>query len=205
MKEREIPKETINRLPLYLRSLENLIEGGEDNITSERISDMLNLNPALIRKDLSRFGDFGAHGVGYDTKKLAATLRSILKMDRRWDIALAGVGDIGFGVLSYEGFDEHVFNVTMAFDQDPKLIGRVINGVKIEHVSELSNRVREEDIRLGIIAVPASAAQKVAERMVEGGITGLLNFAPAQIDLPEVIRLSQVNITKELEKVVYYM
>lgn len=205
MKERKIPKETVNRLPLYLRCFETLIEEGKKSVTSESFSNRINLNPNLVRKDLSYFGDFGTHGVGYKTQKLAAKLRSILKMDRRWGIALAGVGDIGSGVLSYEGFEEDVFNVTMAFEQDPKLIGQVINSVQIEDVSNLSNRVKEENIRLGIITVPASAAQRVAERMVDGGIEGLLNFAPTQLDLPEHVAFSQVSITKELGKIVYHL
>ena len=205
MKERRIPKETIDRLPLYLRCLDKLIEQGEENISSENFSSRLNLNSAQVRKDLSYFGDFGKRGVGYETKKLSSKIRTILNLDQRWQMALAGVGNIGSALLTYSGFDRRVFEVTMAFDRNPKLIGKEINGVEIENVSDISERITDEGVKLGIIAVPASSAQKVADMMVEGGVTGLLNFAPTLLDLPEDIKLAQVDITKELEQLVYYL
>lgn len=205
MKERRIPKETIDRLPLYLRCLNKLIDQGEENISSENFSSRLNLNSAQVRKDLSYFGDFGKRGVGYETEKLASEIREILNLDRRWKMALVGVGNIGSALLTYSGFDRRVFEVTMAFDRNPQLIGKEINGVEVEDVSKVSERISEEDVKLGIIAVPASSAQKVADMLVEGGVTGLLNFAPTLLDLPEDIQLAQVDITKELEQLVYYL
>jgi len=205
MKERRIPKETIDRLPLYLRCLDKLIEQGEENISSENFSNRLNLNSAQVRKDLSYFGDFGKRGVGYGTKKLASKIRTILNLDKRWQMALAGVGNIGSALLTYSGFDRRVFEVTMAFDVNPQLIGQEINGVEVEDISNVSDRIAEEGVKLGIIAVPASSAQKVANMMVDGGVTGLLNFAPTLLDLPEDIQLAQVDITKELEQLVYYL
>ncbi|MFW6071410.1 MAG: redox-sensing transcriptional repressor Rex [Candidatus Bipolaricaulota bacterium] len=205
MKERRIPKETIDRLPLYLRCLDKLIDQGEENISSENFSSRLNLNSAQVRKDLSYFGDFGKRGVGYETEKLASEIREILNLDRHWKMALVGVGNIGSALLTYSGFDRRVFEVTMAFDSNPQLIGKEINGVEVEDVSNVSDRISEEDVKLGIIAVPASSAQKVADMLVEGGVTGLLNFAPTLLDLPEDIQLAQVDITKELEQLVYYL
>ena len=205
MKERRIPKETIDRLPLYLRCLDKLIDQGEENISSKNFSSRLNLNSAQVRKDLSYFGDFGKRGVGYDTKKLASKIRTILNLDQRWQMALVGVGNIGSALLTYSGFDRRVFEVSMAFDNDPELIGQEINGVEIDDVSDVSDRIAEEGIKLGIIAVPASSAQEVADKMVKGGVKGLLNFAPALLDLPEGIQLAQVDITKELEQLVYYL
>ncbi|MEF8849812.1 MAG: redox-sensing transcriptional repressor Rex [Candidatus Bipolaricaulota bacterium] len=205
MKERRIPKETIDRLPLYLRCLDKLIDQGEENISSENFSSRLNLNSAQVRKDLSYFGDFGKRGVGYETEKLASEIREILNLDRHWKMALVGVGNIGSALLTYSGFDRRVFEVTMAFDSNPQLIGKEINGVEVEEVSNLSDRISEVDVKLGIIAVPASSAQKVADMLVEGGVTGLLNFAPTLLDLPEDVQLAQVDITKELEQLVYYL
>ena len=205
MKERKIPKETIDRLPLYLRCLEKLIEDGEENISSKNFSKRLNLNSAQVRKDLSYFGDFGTRGVGYKTKKLASKIREILNLNTKWKMALVGVGNIGSALLTYTGFDERDFQVEMAFDSDPELIGQEINDVEIEEVSRLPERIAEEEIKLGIIAVPAAAAQEIADQMVEGGVTGILNFAPALLNLPEEVRLAQVDITKELEQLVYYL
>ena len=205
MKERKIPKETIDRLPLYLRCLDKLIEQGEKNISSEKFSGRLGLNSAQVRKDLSYFGDFGTRGVGYKTEKLASKIRSILNLDNRWKMALAGVGNIGSALMTYTGFDERVFEVALAFDRDPDLIGREINGIEIEDVSGLAERISEEDVKLGIIAVPADSAQEIANMMVEGGVTGMLNFAPTLLDLPDDVQLAQVDITKELEQLVYYL
>ncbi len=205
MKERKIPKETIDRLPLYLRCLEKLIEDGEENISSKNFSKRLNLNSAQVRKDLSYFGDFGTRGVGYKTKKLASKIREILNLNTKWKMALVGVGNIGSALLTYTGFNERDFQVEMAFDSDPELIGEEINDVEIEEVSRLPERIQEEEIKLGIIAVPAPAAQEIADQMVEGGVTGILNFAPTLLNLPEEVRLAQVDITKELEQLVYYL
>ena len=205
MKERKIPKETIDRLPLYLRCLEKLIEDGEKNISSENFSNRLNLNSAQVRKDLSYFGDFGTRGVGYKTKKLASKIREILNLNTKWKIALVGAGNIGSALLTYSGFNERDFQVEMAFDNDSDLIGEEINDVEIEDVTRLPEKIEEEEIKLGIIAVPAPAAQEIADQMVEGGVTGILNFAPTLLNLPEDVRLAQVDITKELEQLVYYL
>lgn len=205
MKERKIPKETIDRLPLYLRCLEKLIEEGEENISSEDFSNRLNLNSAQLRKDLSYFGDFGTRGVGYKTKKLASKIREILNLNTRWKMALAGAGNIGSALLTYTGFNKRDFQVEMAFDNDPELIGEKINDIEIEDVSRIQERIEEEGIKLGIIAVPASSAQEIADRMVEGGVTGILNFSPTLLNLPDEVSLAQVDITKELEQLVYYL
>lgn len=205
MKERKIPKETIDRLPLYLRCLEKLIEDGEENISSKKFSNKLNLNSAQVRKDLSYFGDFGTRGVGYSTQNLASKIREILNLDQKWRMVLAGVGNIGSALLTYTGFDKRVFEISMAFDQNPQLVGEEINGVKVEDVSRMEERIGEEDVKLGIIAVPASSAQEVADKMGKGGVKGVLNFAPTLLDLPEGVELAQVDITRELEQLVYYL
>lgn len=205
MKERKIPKETIDRLPLYLRCLEKLIDDDEDNISSEKFSDKLNLNSAQVRKDLSYFGDFGTRGIGYSTRNLASEIREILNLNRKWKMALAGVGNIGSALLTFTGFDERVFEISMAFDRNPQLIGETINGVEVEAVSRMAERIDEEGVKLGIIAVPASSAQEIADRMGKGGVKGVLNFAPTLLDLPEGVELAQVDITRELEQLVYYL
>lgn len=205
MKKREVPKETINRLPLYLRCFERLLEEDKYTVTSEGLSRRLNLNSYLVRKDLSRFGDFGTRGVGYETKKLAENLRDILHVNRKWRVALAGAGNVGRALLTYEGFERETFDITLAFETNPELIGRTVNGVTIEDEQELTRRVKEESIKIGIIAVPHAKAQKVAGEMVEGGVQGLLNFAPTQLDLPDDVRVTQMFFTKELETLVYYL
>jgi len=205
VKERTIPKETIDRLPLYLRCLEKIIDQGEINISSEKFSEKLNLNSAQVRKDLSYFGDFGTRGVGYATEALASQIRSILNLNKKWNMALVGVGNIGSALLTYGGFTQGDFEVSMAFDTNTELIGKKINDVEIEDVEKLEERVKENNIKLGVITVPASAAQEVANTLVEAGVEGILNFAPVLLNLPKDIKLAQVDITKELEQLVYYL
>lgn len=205
MKERSIPKETIERLPLYLRCLEKIIDNGEMNISSGNFSEKLNLNSAQVRKDLSYFGDFGTRGVGYETETLAQKIRSILHLNKKWDMALAGAGNIGSALLTYQGFNERDFEVKIAFDKNPELIGKEINGVRIENAENMEQCIKEEKIKLGIITVPADSAQAVANDMIDAGVEGILNFAPTLLDLPKEIQLAQVDITKKLEQLVYYL
>jgi len=204
MKKREIPKETIERLPLYLRCVNRLVEEGEENVSSRTLARRLKLNPAQIRKDLSYFGDFGTRGVGYGTRKLASAVRSILNLDRRWEMVLVGAGNIGSALLTYGGFEERGFKITRAFDKDPSLIGTKIGGVKIEDAAHLKDRLEETQIELAILAVPSTNAQDVAQELVAGGIKLVLNFAPVLLNLPERIKVTQVDIAMELEKLVYY-
>lgn len=205
MKERSIPKETIERLPLYLRCLEKIIDDGEVNISSDNFSEKLNLNSAQVRKDLSYFGDFGTRGVGYETETLAQKIRSILHLNKKWGMALAGAGNIGSALLTYQGFNERDFEVKIAFDKNPELIGKEINGVRIENAENMEQCIKEEKIKLGIITVPADSAQAVANDMIDAGVEGILNFAPTLLDLPKEIQLAQVDITKKLEQLVYYL
>lgn len=205
MKERSIPKETIERLPLYLRCLEKIIDNGEMNISSGNFSEKLNLNSAQVRKDLSYFGDFGTRGVGYETETLAQKIRSILHLNKKWGMALAGAGNIGSALLTYQGFNERDFEVKIAFDKNPELIGKEINGVRIENAENMEQCIKEEKIKLGIITVPADSAQAVANDMIDAGVEGILNFAPTLLDLPKEIQLAQVDITKKLEQLVYYL
>lgn len=198
-----IPEETIKRLPLYLRYLNFMVEGGKENITSKDLAEQLNLNPGQIRRDLSWFGEFGTQGVGYDTKRLVKEIRSILNLNMKWAIALVGIGNIGQALLNYPGFAKQGLEMQLAFDNNSKLIGKKIGGVTIEDVANLERRVKEKGIKLGIIAVPFSSAQTIAESLVSGGVKGILNFAPRLLHLPDEVKVNYVDIAVELGHLVY--
>lgn len=203
--KRDIPEESVRRLPLYLRYLNRLLETGKETISSQHLAREVGIKPAQIRKDLSYFGEFGTRGVGYDMKKLVKELRFILNLDREWKIALVGVGKIGQALLTYPGFKKQGLKIQMAFDDDPQLVGEKIGEVQISDAAQIEKKVMEEGIKLGIIAVPSPNAQQVAESLVNAGVKGLLNFAPCLLDLPEDVKVSYVDIAIELGRLVYHL
>lgn len=204
-KRNEIPKETLKRLPLYLRCLNELILKGHSTLSSKDLSTILPMNSAKIRKDLSYFGNFGTRGVGYELKSLLANIREILNLDKTWRLALVGVGDIGSAVLTYPGFNQGCFQIKLAFDDDPDLIGKQVAGKKIRASKEITPLVKEFDIQIGIVAVPAETAQETVDQLVKGGVTGIINFAPVVLNLNEKTKCAQIDIQTELSKLTYYV
>jgi len=204
-KRKEIPKETLKRLPLYLRCLNKLILKGQTTLSSKDLATILPMNSAKIRKDLSYFGNFGKRGVGYELKSLIVNIREILNLDQTWRLALVGVGDIGSALLSYPGFNQGCFQIELAFDGDPNLIGRRVAGKEIRDSSDITPLVEEFGIQIGIVAVPAEIARDIADRLVSGGVTGIINFAPVVLDLKEEINCAQIDIETELSKLTYYV
>lgn len=204
MVEIKIPKETVRRLMIYLRYLTRLQDAGHENISSQDLANIVGINSTQIRKDLSYFGEFGTRGVGYNVQDLVREIRSILDLDRKWRVVLVGVGNIGQALLKYPGFEKQGMEITLAFDRNPQIIGTKIGAAVVEDVQELENRVKEAEIKLGIVAVPSSGAQQVADALVKGGVMGILNFAPTLLDLPENVKVAQVDIAVELGRLIYY-
>ncbi|MBS3740297.1 redox-sensing transcriptional repressor Rex, partial [Candidatus Bipolaricaulota bacterium] len=165
-KRKEIPKETLKRLPLYLRCLNELILKGQTTLSSKDLATILPMNSAKIRKDLSYFGNFGKRGVGYELKSLIVNIREILNLDQTWRLALVGVGDIGSALLSYPGFNQGCFQIELAFDDDPDLIGSRVAGKKIRDSKDITPLVKEFETQIGIIAVPAETARDIADRLI---------------------------------------
>ena len=154
---------------------------------------------AQVRKDLSLFGSFGKRGLGYAVPELSARLRRILGLDRTWKIALVGAGRVGAALFEYPGFRSRGFRIVSVFDKDAEKIGRRWGDIPIEDVADLGPRVREQGVEILILAVPAPAVQDVVDRAVEAGVRGILNFAPAQLKVPEEVALKDVNMVMELE------
>lgn len=204
-KRKEIPKETLKRLPLYLRCLNELILKGQTTLSSKDLATILPMNSAKIRKDLSYFGSFGKRGVGYELKSLIVNIREILNLDQTWRLALVGVGDIGSALLSYPGFNQGCFRIELAFDDDPDLIGSRVAGKKIRDSKDITPLVKKFETQIGIIAVPAETARDIADRLVRGGVTGIINFAPVVLNHEEEIKCTQIDIETELSKLTYYI
>jgi len=204
MRYHKIPDETVRRLPIYLRGLLLLLEKAQENISSQNLADILGVNPWQIRKDFSYFGDFGVPGVGYDVKKLIKHINKILRLDVGHKAALVGAGNLGSAVLAYPGFKIYGFDITAAFDNDPQKIGRKINKIVVEDVSNIGI-LRMRNIDLGIIAVPITAAQETADALVKAGIKGILNFSPCYITVPKKVKVITIDIAMDLARMPYYM
>lgn len=204
MRYRRIPDEAVGRLPMYLRELLLLAEQGSKDVSSQKLGELLHVDSPQIRKDLSYFGAFGTPGVGYDARKLAKQIRSILKLDTTKKAALVGLGNLGSALLRYPGFSTYGLEISAVFDNNPKKIGKTVNNIKVQDVSKLST-LRKKGITLGIIAVPASAAQKVADGLVGAGVNGILNFAPYYLDVPKKVKVISIDIAMDLARLPYYL
>lgn len=206
MKFPKIPMAAIDRLSIYIRALEELQAQSTEVISSERLAKQCSVNPAQIRKDLAYFGEFGVRGVGYRIEDLIKEIKEILGLDRTWNIAMIGVGNLGSALIRHGNFIKHGYIFTAAFDIDPHKIGkRLPNGLIIDHIDDLERIVRERNIQIGIIATPASVAQSVANQLIIAEVNGILNFAPAQIQVPECCRVENVDFTIKLDKIAYHL
>jgi len=204
MRYRKIPDEAVRRLPMYLRGLLLCGRQGMENVSSRKLAELLHISSAQIRKDLSYFGAFGTPGVGYETAKLAKQIRGILKLAEPNNAALVGLGNLGSALLKYTGFSAYGLEISAVFESSPDKIGKTVRNVKVQDVSKLST-LKNKGIKLGIIAVPASAAQEVAEALVEAGIRGILNFAPFYLDVPKKVKVITIDIAMVLARLPYYL
>ena len=196
---RKISESTVRRLSLYLRSLESLEEEGATTVSSEELARRGTTTAAQVRKDLSLFGSFGKRGLGYTVSELAESLRRILGLDRSWRVALVGAGRIGSALFEYEGFLRRGFRIVTIVDADPEKVGSRWGEVRIRPERELEDALREEEVDIAVLAVPGPVASEMAERIVDAGVRGLLNFAPVHLRLPDDVVLKNVNLVVELE------
>lgn len=195
-----IPKAAAARLSLYLRHLESLRITGASTTSSKDLALALGVTAAQVRKDLGYFGQFGFPGIGYKIENLIVEIRKILGTDRIWNVALVGLGNLGSALFRYRGFEKQGFRIAAVFDNDPGVVGSPIGGLLVKHTRELPSTVSEADISLGIMAVPAEAAQEVAQFMVASGICGIFNFAPTVLSLPGSVAYVSIDLTVQLEQ-----
>ena len=195
-----IPKAVVSRLSLYLRELQRLMFEGQETISSTQVGKLLGLTDAQVRKDLAYFGQFGYPGIGYRCEELIQQIKNILGTDQDWPIAIVGIGNLGRALLGYRGFSSQGFRIVSALDVDEKKVGQQVEGVRIEHLDNMSKVIQERGIRLGVISVPAEMAQDVADRLVASGIDGILNFAPFTISTPSTVHVVGVDLAIEMEQ-----
>jgi redox-sensing transcriptional repressor len=198
--ENSVPKAVVNRLSLYLRELQRYVRGGCTTISSSQLARILGITDAQVRKDFAFFGQFGYPGIGYRCEELITVIRGILGTDRIWPVALVGCGHLGQALLGYRGFGQQGFSVVLAYDSSPRLIGQKIGELTIRDVSCLRQDLEEHGVRMAILAVPATAAQEMADQLIEAGITEILNFAPVTLAVPDTITIAEVDLAIELEQ-----
>ena len=195
-----VPDPAVRRLSLYLRQLESFTRAERNTISSRLLGDALGLSDAQVRKDLAYFGQFGHPGIGYRVDELISQLKRILGTDKTWNVLLVGAGNLGRALVAYRGFDTKGFRLAAVFDNDPKQAGKPLAGLAVQPLNELIETVRDRHIRLGILAVPADAAQEVADLLVAAGVRGLLNFAPVSLHVPPEVALNAVDVAVQLEQ-----
>jgi redox-sensing transcriptional repressor len=203
--KKRIGQTVVPRLSTYNRVLDKLDREGVEIISSEELGERTGYSAAQIRKDLSFFGEFGQVGKGYYVKELKDAISQILGLDRTWNVALVGAGNLGSALLAYPGFRERGFKIVAVFDNDLRKIGKKWEDVILHDISEIAKKVKEKEIQIGIIAVPAEAAQRVANMLVFSGIRAILNFAPVRIVVPEDVELRSAELSSELECLSYFL
>ena len=205
MAQMEVPDIVVGRLPIYLRALNHLLETGQEFTSSQELGQILGIGSAQIRKDLSHFGEFGKQGTGYEISYLAEQISKILNVDRDWSAALVGFGDLGQAIAHYGGFAVKGFHIDVIFDSDPDKIGQPVGKAKVQTVDDLKDTIVKQQIKMAIIAVPSSAAQDVANQLIEAGVRAILNYAPITLNVPDHVRVQYIDPVVHLQKMTYYL
>ena len=200
-----VAQATIYRLSRYLRSVQRLDRGGVSTVLSSEIGGLSGVNAAQVRKDFSQFGQFGRRGVGYSVPELRRHLTRILHADEEQHVVIVGMGHLGAALAAYPEFGQRGFNIVALFDNDPSKISITLAGHHVRDVQELPALNTSLHVDIGVIAVPPRSAQAVADRMVEANITAILNFAPVTLRVPDRVVVKNVDVTRELELLAYFL
>jgi redox-sensing transcriptional repressor len=201
----EIPRKTIYRLSVYLRCLARLKDNHIQTVSSEALAKVAGVKPTQLRKDLACFGQFGTRGLGYDVSELSRMISDELGTTSLQPVILVGVGNLGLALLSYRGFEKEGFELVAAFDAEPKRRRDKKISQSIFGMDELAGFVRNVGVKMAILTVPAAAAQEVANHLIQTGITGILNFSPIVLSVPEEVMVNNVNLAIELENLSYFI
>lgn len=203
--EARLSRASVNRLSLYLRRLEGFVREGATKISSSQLGESLGVTDAQVRKDLANIGHLGHPGIGYPTRELIAAIRHTLGIDREWSAVLVGVGNLARALLRYRGFQQQGFRIRALFDTDPAKVGQRVDGLVVHAPDALPKVIAATGAELGLLTVPAEAAQGVADALVAAGIRGILNFAPTVLRLPDHVSLVSVDLTVQLEQLAFYV
>jgi redox-sensing transcriptional repressor len=205
MNKQDIPDIIVSRLPVYLRALHHMQSVGKLTTSSQELGGSVGISAAQIRKDLSQFGEFGKQGTGYDIAFLIDQLREILKVQRVWDVAVVGMGDMGHALSRYQGFSDRGFKVVMVFDNDPAKIGGQVGNFIVRDTKELVPALQSSGIKLAMLCVPAVAAQEVTNLLVKAGVKAILNYAPISLSVPAGVRVQYLDPSIGLQRMTYYL
>jgi redox-sensing transcriptional repressor len=195
-----VPPVTLNRLSIYLRCLRRLREQGVRRVASQALAKQFRLSATQIRKDLAQFGEFGIRGVGYDVDQLCGRLSALLGVDRQRAIVIVGMGNLGSALARHVGFNNDSFAVVGGFDNDDQKVGSVIGHLRVSHISELPEVAARTCAEIGVLTVPASAAQRNYDALTGAGVKAVLNFAPARLRLDPEVPTKNVDLSIDLEE-----
>lgn len=201
----KIPDIIIGRLPVYLRALQRMANKGIQTTSSQELGEIVGISAAQIRKDISQFGEFGKQGTGYSIPFLIERLRSILRVDRVWDVVIVGMGDMGHALARYNGFTDRGFQVKMVFDNDPSKIGQKAGNFEIFDIAGMAEKIKQNKIKIAMLTVPAIAAQEMADQLVKAGIKSILNYAPISLTVPAGVRVQYIDPATHLQRMTYYL
>jgi len=205
MDSKKIPDIIIGRLPIYLRALEHMAENGVQTTSSQELGEYVGITAAQIRKDISQFGEFGKQGTGYHISFLSNKLREILKIDRIWDVAVVGAGDVGHALAYYQGFVNRGFRIAMLFDNSAEKIGEQVGEFVVENITGMVEKINAASIKVAMLTVPASAAQDSADMLVKAGVKAIVNYAPISLNVPEDVRVQHIDPATHLQRMTYYL
>ena len=201
----KIPDIIIGRLPIYLRALQRMADKGVQTTSSQELGERVGISAAQIRKDISQFGEFGKQGTGYRISFLIEKLSEILKIDRIWDVAVVGAGDVGHALARYQGFINRGFRVVMVFDNDQAKVGQQIGEFVIQATSEMVEAIQKAGVQVAMLSVPAATAQEVTDMLVKAGVRAILNYAPISLTVPENVRVQHIDPATHLQRMTYYL
>tara|TARA_R110002049_G_scaffold47902_1_gene138405 strand:- start:107304 stop:108089 length:786 start_codon:yes stop_codon:yes gene_type:complete len=199
----KLPQPAVGRLSLYFRELHRLADGGQHQINSTDLGRLVNVSPAVVRRDLSALGTIGRRGVGYSIVVLMDRIGMVLGTGVNWRVVLVGVGSLGDALLRYRGFERLGFEVMAAYDVDSRRVGQRVGGVEVRDANRIVSELAELKPDLAIIAVPADKASEVAETLVASGVSGILNFAPTTLRLPGGVAVVNVDLASELQRLAF--
>lgn len=205
MKDSQIPKATAKRLPLYYRYLRILNNAGKKKVSSTELSEAVQVDSATIRRDFSYFGELGKRGYGYDVQDLMQFFAKTLNDDQMTNVALIGVGNLGSALLKYKFHQSNSIRVSAAFDVNSDIVGRIVDGIPVYPMTDMKEQIAIQQIDIAILTVPAVKSQDVVNDLVEAGIKGVLNFTPARITAPSDVLIQNVDLTNELQTLIYFL
>lgn len=205
MEDKFIPNIVVGRLPLYLRTLQLMSQEGRKVTSSQELGERLGISAAQIRKDLSQFGEFGKQGTGYNIDYLADQLRKILHVNKVWDVAIIGVGDVGHALARYQGFTNRGFRIVLLFDNDPDKIGKQVGEFTINDMRDLVTIIQSDGVKIAMLAVPVAHAQDVTNLLIQAGVKCILNHAPVNILVPTDVKVQYIDPVLHLQRMSYYL